>query len=216
MEVTLEYCDTVEENTRPFLRDKQNRIATTPPGTGAPSPNSGRVKSIAAFQVEARSALDVAGHRGQADPSQVDRPRVVAILVALLALADAASAERPIRLSAALLEFEQRKLHLAQRRPLQTRHVLIVGDCDQLRVERPGFQDAPLVLVRELLVRDHLAWRAKVLERILDDGIDRSACLSILHAQLLSLWPHGENGLSPGACAMHGAAFGLWVTSYDV
>jgi MFS family permease len=51
----------------------------------------GRDEAVAAFQVEARRALDAAGHRGQADPSRVDRPRVVAILVVLLALAAACS-----------------------------------------------------------------------------------------------------------------------------
>jgi hypothetical protein len=51
----------------------------------------GRAGSIAAFQAEARRVLDAAGHRGQADSSRVDRPRVVAILVALLALAAACS-----------------------------------------------------------------------------------------------------------------------------
>ncbi len=50
-----------------------------------------RAVSVAAFQAEARRALDAAGHRGQADPARVDRPRVVAILVALLALAAACS-----------------------------------------------------------------------------------------------------------------------------
>jgi len=51
----------------------------------------GRAESIAAFQDEARRVLDVAGHRGRADPARVDRPRVIAILVALLALAAACS-----------------------------------------------------------------------------------------------------------------------------
>jgi MFS family permease len=52
---------------------------------------AGRDDAIAAFQAEARRALEAAGHRGQADPARVDRPRVVAILVALLALAAACS-----------------------------------------------------------------------------------------------------------------------------
>jgi hypothetical protein len=51
----------------------------------------GRAEAIAAFEAGARRALDEAGYRGQADPARVDRPRVVAILVALLALAAACS-----------------------------------------------------------------------------------------------------------------------------
>jgi MFS family permease len=50
-----------------------------------------RARAIAAFRDEARRALDTAGYRANADPDRVDAPRVVAILVALLALAAACS-----------------------------------------------------------------------------------------------------------------------------
>jgi MFS family permease len=50
-----------------------------------------RAQAITAFQEEARRALDAAGYRGAADPARTDRPRIVAILVALLALAAASS-----------------------------------------------------------------------------------------------------------------------------
>ena len=43
------------------------------------------------FQLEAKSALAAAGYRSEADPDLIDRPRVVALLVALLAFAAAAS-----------------------------------------------------------------------------------------------------------------------------
>ncbi|MGH8131432.1 MAG: MFS transporter, partial [Steroidobacteraceae bacterium] len=42
--------------------------------------------AIAAFQARAQTALDAAGYASAADPSAIDRPRVVAILVALLAI----------------------------------------------------------------------------------------------------------------------------------
>ena len=47
--------------------------------------------AIADFQLEATSALAAAGYRSEADPELIDRPRVVALLVALLAFAAAAS-----------------------------------------------------------------------------------------------------------------------------
>jgi MFS family permease len=46
-----------------------------------------RAAAIEAFEREAQAALDAAGYSAQADPAAVDRPRVFAILVALLALA---------------------------------------------------------------------------------------------------------------------------------
>ncbi len=48
-------------------------------------------QAIADFQLEAKSALAAAGYRSEADPDLIDRPRVVALLVALLAFAAAAS-----------------------------------------------------------------------------------------------------------------------------
>jgi MFS family permease len=51
----------------------------------------GRAGAIAGFQARARAALDAAGYGAEADPARTDRPRVVAILVALLALAALAS-----------------------------------------------------------------------------------------------------------------------------
>ena len=45
-----------------------------------------RAEAIADFQRRARAALEAAGHGLAADPAAVDRPRVVALLVALLAL----------------------------------------------------------------------------------------------------------------------------------
>ena len=50
-----------------------------------------RAGAVGAFQAEARRALAAAGYAPQADPARVDRPRVVTILVVLLALAAAAS-----------------------------------------------------------------------------------------------------------------------------
>ena len=47
--------------------------------------------AIAAFQLEAQAALAAAGYRSEADPDLIDRPRVIALLVALLAFAAAAS-----------------------------------------------------------------------------------------------------------------------------
>ena len=51
----------------------------------------GRAGAIAAFEQQARGALEAAGYAAQADRARIDRPRVVVILVALLALAAAAS-----------------------------------------------------------------------------------------------------------------------------
>jgi MFS family permease len=51
----------------------------------------GRARAIAEFRDEARRALDAAGYGTDADPARIDAPRVVAILVALLALAAACS-----------------------------------------------------------------------------------------------------------------------------
>ena len=48
-------------------------------------------QAIAAFQLEAKSALAAAGYRSEADPGLIDRPRVIALLVALLSFAAAAS-----------------------------------------------------------------------------------------------------------------------------
>jgi hypothetical protein len=50
-----------------------------------------RADAVAAFAGEARRTLEAAGYAPQADPARIDRPRVVTILVALLALAAAAS-----------------------------------------------------------------------------------------------------------------------------
>jgi MFS family permease len=47
--------------------------------------------AIAVFQLQAQSALAAAGYRSEADPDLIDRPRVIAVLVALLAFAAAAS-----------------------------------------------------------------------------------------------------------------------------
>ena len=47
--------------------------------------------AIADFQLEAKSVLAEAGYRSEADPELIDRPRVIALLVALLAFAAAAS-----------------------------------------------------------------------------------------------------------------------------
>jgi MFS family permease len=49
-----------------------------------------RAEAIAAFRERARQALEAAGYRALADPARVDRPRIVAILVLLLAFAAAA------------------------------------------------------------------------------------------------------------------------------
>ena len=61
----------------------------------APEPGAlegtGLAQAIADFQLEAKSALAAAGYRSEADPDLIDRPRVVALLVALLAFAAAAS-----------------------------------------------------------------------------------------------------------------------------
>jgi MFS family permease len=51
----------------------------------------GRAGAIDAFRDAARRALDSAGYATSADPARVDRARVVAVLVALLALAGLAS-----------------------------------------------------------------------------------------------------------------------------
>ncbi len=51
----------------------------------------GRAGATAAFQLEAEAALAAAGYRGVADPLRIDKLLVVAILVALLTLAAAAS-----------------------------------------------------------------------------------------------------------------------------
>ncbi len=51
----------------------------------------GRAGAIAAFERQARGALEAAGYAALADRAHIDRPRVVVILVALLALAAAAS-----------------------------------------------------------------------------------------------------------------------------
>ena len=58
-----------------------------------PSALAGRelAPAIAAFQLEAASALAAAGYRSEADPELIDWPRVIALLVALLAFAAAAS-----------------------------------------------------------------------------------------------------------------------------
>ena len=60
------------------------------PDAGTLASPGGR-DAIVAFQGEARRALEAAGYAALADPAHVDRPRVVAILVTLLALAAAAS-----------------------------------------------------------------------------------------------------------------------------
>ena len=50
----------------------------------------GRAEAIATFQSKAGAALDEAGYRAKADPAKINRPRVLAILVLLLAFAAAA------------------------------------------------------------------------------------------------------------------------------
>ena len=52
---------------------------------------TGLAQAIADFQLEVKSALAAAGYRSEADPDLVDRPRVVALLVALLSFSAAAS-----------------------------------------------------------------------------------------------------------------------------
>ena len=52
---------------------------------------TGLAQAIADFQLEAKSALAAAGYRSEADPDLIDRPRVVALLVALLSFSAAAS-----------------------------------------------------------------------------------------------------------------------------
>ena len=52
---------------------------------------AGRAEVIAVFQAKAGAALAAAGYRPKADPAQIDRPRVIAILVLLLAFAAVSS-----------------------------------------------------------------------------------------------------------------------------
>jgi MFS family permease len=66
-----------------------NRVIVAP--DAAALAGAGREGAIAAFRDEARRALDAAGYAASADPARIDRPRVVAILVALLSLAALAS-----------------------------------------------------------------------------------------------------------------------------
>lgn len=52
---------------------------------------AGRAAAIADFQAQAGAALAAAGYRATAEPGEINRPRVIAILVLLLALAAASS-----------------------------------------------------------------------------------------------------------------------------
>jgi MFS family permease len=61
--------------------------ASIPAPDSAALAGGARAAAIEAFEREAQAALDAAGYSAQADPAAVDRPRVFAILVALLALA---------------------------------------------------------------------------------------------------------------------------------
>ena len=54
-------------------------------------PGEKLAQAIADFQLKANSALAAAGYRSEADPGLIDRPRVIALLVVLLAFAAAAS-----------------------------------------------------------------------------------------------------------------------------
>ncbi|MGH8251790.1 MAG: MFS transporter [Steroidobacteraceae bacterium] len=81
----------VDHETRPLAAPGPARLQVGAQSLVAPDPagipDSGRRAAIEAFQAQAQEALAGAGYGGTADPATIDRPRVVAILVALLAIA---------------------------------------------------------------------------------------------------------------------------------